>query len=554
MPDNQRFTVCALFWERVFLNLEIKAECEQEPTFFFERVDRLTESNDNIEDAIIVESIPLKIDGVTQDGTYKICVNTPAANGRQFLNNGTWIIVAYCANNRYICSVSKEVAYSLEDKSRVFPYCALQYSYCVSFRVREKGENDICFVINSFFMKVNDRWKKRHFIEEAKTLKGKIKGFFLYGFIFLLKLIYGVMYALFPKNGRRILLMSESKSKIGGNLKAVDDELKRLGLDKKYRISYSFREYDAVKINIFRHFSLIAKIARQDYIFIDDYAHIFGLFNLGEKTKLIQIWHAGEGFKAVGFCRFGKDGSPFPTEVCHKKYDYAVSASKSLVRVFAEVFGIEEEAFIPAGMPRLDGFLDEDRIEGFKSGFYEEYPSLRGKRIILFAPTYRGKNQKTAYYDYSLLDLQRIYDACSTDTVFLIKMHPFIKEKPQIPDEYGERIIDFSFFNDINSLYYVTDLLITDYSSNYYEYLLLKKPCIFFTPDRELYELTRGVHRSIRDSAPGKVCDTFDEMISSIENSDFETEKSLKFVEDNFGEYDGHSSKKLLEKVLGEEI
>jgi CDP-ribitol ribitolphosphotransferase len=267
-------------------------------------------------------------------------------------------------------------------------------------------------------------------------------------------------------------------------------------------------------------------------------------------VQLIQLWHAGGGFKAVGYCRFGKDGSPHPAQSCHKAYTTAVTGSEQLIKVFSEVFGIEREAFYPAGMPRLDGFLDEKKIQEFREDFYKKYPEFAGKKIILFAPTYRGVGQGSAYYDYNRLDLHRIYEVCGDEYVFFLKMHPFIKAKPEIADEDKERIFDFSAYPSINELYYVTELLITDYSSNFYEYSLMKKPILFYTYDRHIYELTRGVYRGVSESAPGKVCDTFDELVEAIRNHDFEYEKVLKFVEENFGDTQGCASDKVIDDII----
>ena len=117
-------------------------------------------------------------------------------------------------------------------------------------------------------------------------------------------------------------------------------------------------------------------------------------------------------------------------------------------------------------------------------------------------------------------------------------------------EKYKDRIVDFSSYPNINDLYYITDVLITDYSSNYYEYSLLKRPVVFFTPDRELYELSRGVHRSVKESAPGKVCDTFEEMMQALREEDYEVEKIYKFVEKNFANYDGHATDKVIKKLF----
>ena len=82
------------------------------------------------------------------------------------------------------------------------------------------------------------------------------------------------------------------------------------------------------------------------------------------------------------------------------------------------------------------------------------------------------------------------------------------------------------------------------------EYSLMRRPILFYTPDRELYELSRGVHRSVRECAPGKVCDTFDELMEALENQDYEIEKVYRFVEENFSNYDGHASDKAINRIL----
>ena len=201
-------------------------------------------------------------------------------------------------------------------------------------------------------------------------------------------------------------------------------------------------------------------------------------------------------------------------------------------------------------MARLDDFLDQEKIMQFKKDFYQEYPKLRNKKIILFAPTFRGTGQKEAYYDYDMLDLKQIYDFCGDEYVFLAKVHPFVTEKIQIPEKYQDRILDFAEYPNINDLYYVTDVLITDYSSNYYEYALLKKPVLFYTYDREKYELLRGVHRSVKEHAPGKICDNFEELMKALYEKDYEYEKIEKFVEDNFGEYDGRACDRIIDQIL----
>jgi CDP-ribitol ribitolphosphotransferase / teichoic acid ribitol-phosphate polymerase len=195
--------------------------------------------------------------------------------------------------------------------------------------------------------------------------------------------------------------------------------------------------------------------------------------------------------------------------------------------VYAEAFGIEESAVIPTGRPRIDWFLDEARTTSFTQRFAADHPHLQGKRINLFAPTFRGSSYHTASYDYDLIDLDALYDACPPDTVVLFRMHHFDKESIEIPEMYRDRFFDFTRFPDGPGLLHVTDLLITDYSSIIYEFALLDRPMLFSAPDRAVYAATRGFHRDYEETAPGRVCETFDEVVRAIREGDFE-QRSLR--------------------------
>ncbi|MFR2701908.1 MAG: CDP-glycerol glycerophosphotransferase family protein [Longicatena caecimuris] len=93
----------------------------------------------------------------------------------------------------------------------------------------------------------------------------------------------------------------------------------------------------------------------------------------------------------------------------------------------------------------------------------------------MFAPTYRGNTQSDAYYPYDKIDMDGIAKLCEQDYAFIFKMHPFIQEKVDIPVAYATYVKDLSQYGDINDMFYITDILITDFSSNIYEFALHKK-------------------------------------------------------------------------------
>lgn len=527
-----------IYWERVFLNIKLL-------------IDKKKENKIGLFNEETNEFVPLELNHV-KDNEYTIRLNITCVKNRQFLNNGRWYLGYFLDNNFIKAYINETAGYKLDSLTKVFRYGGHDlYAYTVCFKSEaDDTDSKLIFVFENYFMQRNDKWHKRRPIEEAKHTDNPLKKIAFFIAWKGLNITYKVFDLFSVKDGKHILIMSETNPFINGNLKAIDDKLKEMKLDKKFKISYSFRRAVGSNQSKLSWLSLLYKISKQDYIFIDNYAPIFSYLKLNSKTKLIQLWHAGAGFKAVGYCRFGKSGSPYPITSVHKNVTYGVVGSKMLTEVFEEVWGIDKESILPYGMARLDNFLNEDKQNEFKKQFYSEYPNLKDKKIILFSPTYRGVGQATAYYDFTKIDFKKLYEFCGDNYVFLIKLHPFITEKPNIPKKYMDRIIDFSFYKNINDLYYITDIMITDYSSCYYEFSLLRRPILFYTYDRALYELSRGVYQSIKESAPGKVCDTFDELMNSLENKDYNLEKTNKFVDDNFDTFDNKASERIIKNIL----
>jgi CDP-ribitol ribitolphosphotransferase len=234
----------------------------------------------------------------------------------------------------------------------------------------------------------------------------------------------------------------------------------------------------------------------------------------------------------------------------HRRYSYAISGSRHLVPVYAEAFGIEEKAVIPTGLPRIDTFLDPVLGAKAEDEFYRVYPQAKDKRLILFAPTFRGRGISDAYYDYSKLDFAQLWDFCGDDTLVLFRMHHFVDEAPPIPQQFRDRLIDVADFPETNDLLRVADVLITDYSSVIYEYSLLNRPMVFYAYDREIYAATRGFHRDFELTAPGKVCDTFDELLSALREQNFDRWKIDAFTAENFDNIDTHSADRVIDWLI----
>lgn len=527
--NNNKCTLIDIKWERIFLELILKAD----------KVDKIVLQNEKKNNEIELNY------EVIDKNLYSIKINITNIMNNNFLKNDNWKLFVKYKDKYYLTEISYDLAYKIEDKSRIFYYHPV-YAYTISFKVYSDDDITLNWQIISMFMKQNNNVNRNDFFLESKTLSQFFKNIVLSFFKVIANFLYKLFSLFSNKNKKRIIFVSETKNEISGNLKAIYNRMIELNLDKKYNISY-FCSKTIIKYNPFNILKYIIKLSNKNIIIVDDYAPILGSIKLKKHVKFIQTWHAGLGFKSVGYSRFGKDGSPHPTKSVHRKYTQVISSSDEFTEALMEVFGLDKSKFINTGMARLDNFLDKDLINKKKEKIYKKYPNLIGKKIILFAPTYRGKNQESAYYDINKLDLNRIDKFCGDKYIFAIKLHPFIEQK--IDYKKYKNIIDISNYIEINDLYYIMDILITDYSSNYYEASILKKPIIFYTYDRQIYELTRGVHRSIKDNAPGKVCDSFEELMYSLENQDYNLEKTIQFADKEFN-LDNKSCDRIINNIL----
>lgn len=135
----------------------------------------------------------------------------------------------------------------------------------------------------------------------------------------------------------------------------------------------------------------------------------------------------------------------------------------------------------------------------------------------------------------------------------IIKMHPFVSNTVKIPDEYKDVFVDATEYREVNDILFITDLLITDYSSVIYEMSLLRKPMMFYAFDLESYVSERGFYEPYEKIVPGKIVSNIQELLRALEEEDFESEKLDEFIKRNFTYTDGKSTDRVIELVFGKE-
>lgn len=353
-------------------------------------------------------------------------------------------------------------------------------------------------------------------------------------------------------NGNRILFTSSSRSVIGGNQKFVYDRMVERHLDKNFKISFSYKDNIKSYRSMITKFSFTIKLAMANIVIVDDYQPELYLVKFLDHVKVIQLWHACGAFKTVGLERTGKPGAPeFNTNV-HKCYTHMPVSSELSAQHYAEAFGIDESKILPLGIARTDIFFSEDYRKKIIPEIYQFFPMCKNvNEVIMYAPTFRGNNAKTASFPMEMIDYDLIGEyLIKNNSVMLIKMHPFVTKGLNIPKKYKNVIIDASQFREINDILFITDILITDYSSVIYEFSLFRKPMLFFAFDRMKYEADRGFYEPYSEMVPGKIVRTSEQLVEALEKRDFDFEKVEPFIKKNFKYTDGQSTDRIIDQLI----
>ena len=467
----------------------------------------------------------------------------------QCLKMGTYSIVV-CDKERILAKCIVDTAFFplLDDCSRSFLHNGRTKSFFVNFCIAENEEELplLMYVMDAGKIPVkilsNRELLKNLFVEPIRELTKNFDRIYW-------KFLYHHYVKKYRKEKNVVLFMTEQSRVIGGNLQAVYNRMIERGMDDKYNILLSARPASYEEQTRKSTKALLKKVAKSRLIIIDDHVPVFDWLQLCGRTSLVQLWHAGAGFKSSGYSRWGHPGCPAPIS-CHRQYKYGIAGSKYIGKFFAEVFGINEEQILPTGMPRMDRYLDKDYQREKIAEIYIQYPICKGKKVILFAPTYRGRGRANAYYPYEMIDFERLHEFCGDNYVVLFKMHPWVKQMVPIEEGRKDRFVDVSAYSDINDLFYITDFLITDYSSNIFEFSLMHKPMLFYAFDKIQYAYSRGFHRDYEVSAPGKVCYTFGQLIDAMEREDFEYEKVQDYIEKHFDYIDSNASDRVIDWIL----
>ncbi|WNF37325.1 bifunctional glycosyltransferase family 2 protein/CDP-glycerol:glycerophosphate glycerophosphotransferase [Bacillaceae bacterium IKA-2] len=274
----------------------------------------------------------------------------------------------------------------------------------------------------------------------------------------------------------------------------------------------------------------------------------------------LQTWH-GTPLKKLGM-DIEEVHMPGTTTEKYKKnfadetsrWDYLVSANAHSSKVFKRAFLFNHE-LLEYGYPRNDSLYMADK-EVYATELKSKLGIPQDKKIVLYAPTWRddefyGKGQ----YKFTLkLDLQRLKKELGDEYFFILRTHYLIADQLNI-EGVEDVVYNGSKYDDIADLYLISDVLITDYSSVFFDYANLKRPILFYAYDLDKYKDTlRGFYLNHQTEWPGPILKTNDEVIKTLKNIETEYAPYQKRLEEFHEIYckwdDGNASKNVAEQVI----
>lgn len=278
-------------------------------------------------------------------------------------------------------------------------------------------------------------------------------------------------------------------------------------------------------------------------IVTDDYCDYLQRVELKPKQKLVQIWHACGAFKKFGLDSLLNDIQK--ERAIHGQYDVVCVSSENIRADYAGAFGIGIDKVQALGIPRTDLFYDDHTVDELKKQFYAEYPQYQNKKIILYCPTFREKNEVKVANEPQI-EWDEFSEALPENAVMLIKNHPVVTEDLLDGRKYPN--IANTGVNT-NILMMAADIMITDYSSVIFECSILNKPIIFYCPDYEEYE--RDFYLEFLEDTYGDFTVTQEELtraiIKNLEKPNLE--KLAEFKEKYMGACDGHSTEHVVQMI-----
>lgn len=347
-----------------------------------------------------------------------------------------------------------------------------------------------------------------------------------------------------PKNNVTLLISFEA------NAKAILEEYEQGQYSFNLNIMYTqqassiaerFPNVDAYLLQEKNPIHLIKAVHlmfNSKVVITDNYFLLTSVLNNRKQTNCIQVWHANGSLKKFGLeditnmQRTKTDIKRF--KKVYSSFDYLTVGSEEMADIFKKSFGVKDHQLLRTGVPLTDPYYQENKKK--ISGTLK----LQGKKIILYAPTFRDYDMHSIQLPFT--EKQLIHQL-KEEYVLFVKLHPAIQNNIAIKysSDYIKDVSHYALYD----LLMAADILVTDYSSVPFEFSILNKPILFYTYDLPIYQEKRGLIDNYLSIIPGRACHDSKSLMNEMKTS-FNNSKIEKFS-NKWNKYSkGNSSRNLL--------
>ncbi len=316
-------------------------------------------------------------------------------------------------------------------------------------------------------------------------MKEILKSFYL----FIFKLRYLIKSIFIKENQNTILFISEFEN----TLTSIENRYSNQLYNKLY-----INKEDSLR-------SKIKKMCKAKYIYSDNYNVLLSC--VSKKKIKIQVWHAAIAIKKIGFDAKTTSKNKRAIKRYQKvydSYDYYICASEHMKEIFMNSFNQPEEKMLVLGYPKYDIYLENNFLSNVEKFTIVNSQYLE-KLNILYVPTFKNTKEED---NKQIEFVNELSSKLSSQYNILYKAH-------HKTDVDVSKINANVIYKDLEKFIYLSDIIITDYSSVAIDGIVLDKQVIYYTPDLKEYEAQTGLNVLPKELI-GSECSDVESIISII--------------------------------------
>ena len=355
------------------------------------------------------------------------------------------------------------------------------------------------------------------------------------------------IWGLFVSTDEKMVLFSALGCKYNDSPRAIYEYMLKQSRFKGYRMVWALENLDTkiigspmkVKVDTLAYFQLTLKA----HYWITSVNVERGLRYKKKDCIYLNTWH-GCSLNAVGNDVPGRNDYDF------SHLNFFCYESEFHKKVLMRSFNAPESIMLASGLPRNDALYHVTWEDVEKKKKKLGLPP--DKKVILYVPTWRDSDDHGKTYSLKPpIHIKKWESELKDDYVILFRTHHYTTQLLGI--EFNDFVRDYSSYPDINDLFIVSDLLISDYSSCITDFSILERPVICFAYDYQVYAKRRHLNIDFEKEMPSGVLQTEDEVIAHIQHLDYSEEcvKTRDMIKNKFTYIGGYATEICVEKMFG---